>query len=187
MEIGVNAGRLGEGSERDSWQRLMKTDIYDMVRSHMTIIPFPQKCIRPELIDRVVLVWLFMNLIIHRHRPQHWDDLTRSFHLQSRPRGKWPILDWHIHEWHMDRQDESRQGQQGTTQSKVELLGEEAKKVLERFARVSRRPPSSKNSYITVFIFLVFSDLEIVIPGLYVEIPMWSDKNKNFLIGFIPG
>ena len=113
MEIGVNAGRLGEGSERDSWQRLMKTDKYDMVRSHMTIIPFPQKCIRPELIDRVVLIWLFMNLIIHRHRPQHWDDLTRSFHLQSRPWAKWPILDWHIHEWHMDRQDESRQGQQG--------------------------------------------------------------------------
>ena len=59
-----------------------------------------------------LIFWLFMNLLIHRHRPQHWDDLTHSFHLQSRPRGKWPILDWHIHEWHMDRQDESRQGQQ---------------------------------------------------------------------------
>ena len=64
-----------------------------------------------------LIFWLFMNLLIHRHRPQHWDDLMRSFHLQSRPGGKWPILDWHIHEWHMDRQDESRQGQQGTTQS----------------------------------------------------------------------
>ena len=37
-----------------------------------------------------------MNLLIHRHRPQHWDDLTRSFHLESRPRGKWPILDCYL-------------------------------------------------------------------------------------------